>query len=264
MISEKKKEELKDKYVGLKILNNQGCYMTITNYNARRDIEVTFDDTFHTVVKGIDLNNFKRGAVNNPNYPTVYGVGISGSKYPKRGAKEYITWHGIIERCYNEKSQKRDRYKTYIGCTACEDWLFYENFYDWIHSQDNFSKWLQGDFSIDKDIIQKGNKIYAPDVSCLVPSYVNNLFTKHQGARGNLPIGVDMNKYGTYNVSINNPLTKEHLHLGNFPTPEDAFYIYKKHKEQIIKDVAMKEYKEKNIIERCYESMMNYQVEITD
>ena len=33
--------------------------------------------------------------------------------------------------------------------------------------------------SIDKDILVKGNKVYSPNTCCLVPGYVNNLFTKH-------------------------------------------------------------------------------------
>ena len=35
-------------------------------------------------------------------------------------------------------------------------------------------------------------------------------------------------------------------------------------KEDIIKQVAQKEYDENNITERCYKAMMNYKVEITD
>ena len=45
--------------------------MTIINYNNSEDIEVIFDDKFHTTKSGVALGNFKRGSVNNPNHPTV-------------------------------------------------------------------------------------------------------------------------------------------------------------------------------------------------
>ena len=68
IINQQKKEELKNKYIGMKNINTQGYPMTITNYNTSKDIEVTFDDDNHTVVKGIDVGNFKRGSVNKPNH----------------------------------------------------------------------------------------------------------------------------------------------------------------------------------------------------
>lgn len=48
-------------------------------------------------------------------------------------------------------------------------------------------------------------------------------------------------------------------------TPEQAFYFgYKPYKETIIKQVAQEEYDKGNITEKCYEAMMNYEVEIDD
>ena len=47
-------------------------------------------------------------------------------------------------------------------------------------------------------------------------------------------------------------------------TEEEPFYVYKIHKEGVIKQVAQKEHNETNITERCYRAMMDYEVEITD
>ena len=58
IINQQKKEELKNKYIGMKNINTQGYSMTITNYNTSKDIEVTFDDDNHTVVKGIDVGKY--------------------------------------------------------------------------------------------------------------------------------------------------------------------------------------------------------------
>jgi hypothetical protein len=50
--------------------------------------------------------------------------------------------------------------------------------------------------------------------------------------------------------------------LGYFNTVEEAFLAYKTFKEKVIKEVAL-EYKNK-IPLKLYNSLLNYQVEITD
>ena len=50
--------------------------------------------------------------------------------------------------------------------------------------------------------------------------------------------------------------------LGEFSTPEEAFYAYKKYKENVIKEVADK-YKPL-IPGKVYEALYNYEVDITD
>lgn len=198
--------------------------------------------------------------------PSVYGVGIVGEKYPtsknNKDLKEYKTWSGMLERCFAKRDYRR--WETYKDKVCCEEWLNYENFYEWLHSQDNFDKWYYGSkWCLDKDIINKGNKIYSPNTCCLVPSYVNTLFIKSDKRRGELPIGVrcakNKNKY-TASISINHNAR----HLGTYLTPEEAFQVYKQAKEEYIKQVAQEEYSKYNITKRCYEAMMNYEVEITD
>lgn len=265
IINQQKKEELKNKYIGMKNINTQGYPMTITNYNTSKDIEVTFDDDNHTVVKGIDVGNFKRGSVNNPNHPTVYGFGIVdvNRNYIAR-EKEYQMWSHMIERCYVSDDMRKQRDSTYKGCNVCEEWKRYSQFYNWIHSQKNYNQWKNGKFSIDKDIIKKGNKLYCPEYCCLVPNYINNIFTKHQIARGDYPIGVEINIYGTFTVRVRDYKTNKYKHYGNFNTPKEAFCFYKKKKEEYIKKVAQEEFDKGNIIKKCYNSMMTYEVEITD
>lgn len=62
-----------------------------------------------------------------------------------------------------------------------------------------------------------------------------------------------------------NPIHNKRRHVGSYLTPEDAFYSgYKPHKEDLIKQVAQIEHDKGNITKKCYEAMMNYQVEIED
>ena len=56
---------------------------------------------------------------------------------------------------------------------------FNDELYNWIIKEPNYEKWkIENRWAVDKDIIVKGNKIYSPDTCCLVPNYINIVFTK--------------------------------------------------------------------------------------
>ena len=264
-------EKQKKERLGLEKYNKQGCLMKIVEYNSTSDITIEFQDKYKTQKKTIWCA-FKNGEIKDDYYPSVCGVGIIGDKYQKyikgKMIKEYVTWYDMIYRCYDEKI--KNKYKTYQNVSCCEEWLLYENFYKWLHSQENFDKWLNGHrWCLDKDILIKGNKIYSPNACCLVPPIINNLFTKCDNLRGNYPIGVTFDKrINKYHAVVSMDIVYQRQYtrqLGDYPTPEDAFYLgYKPAKEAYIKQVAKEEYKKGNITEKCYNAMMNYQVEITD
>lgn len=243
--------------------------MKIVKYNDAVNIIVEFQDNYKAKVH-TQYTNFKRGNVKNPYYPSVYGVGITGNKYTtwvsgeNEHTKEYQIWINMLIRCFDNKTKVK--YPTYENVTCCEEWLLYDNFYEWIHSQDNFDKWYNNDgWHLDKDILVKGNKTYSPETCCLVPYNVNKLFLKNDTNRGNLPIGVhrDVKGYG-YIARCMNPLTDDRDYLGYRTSVLGAFQLYKSHKENLIKQVAEMEYSKGNITEQCYDAMMNYEVEITD
>lgn len=255
---------LKEKYVGMTNVNSQGYKMTIVDYISSKDIVVEFDDVYKTQ-KHCALGNFKKGHVSNRNHPTVFGFGIVGvDRKNLANEKEYLTWTHMIQRCYIPDEHRRVRDSAYKDCVVCEEWRMYSCFYDWIRSQENYKQWLDGGFSIDKDIIKKGNNVYCPEYCCLVPNYINNIFTKHTAKRGKYPIGVSINIYGTFTVCVKDYETGKNKHYGNFDTPEEAFSFYKEKKEEYIKRIAQEEYDKGNIVEKCYNAMMNYQIEITD
>lgn len=239
--------------------------MRIVEYNKTSDIVVEFQDEYRYRTNNT-YRNFKTGCIKNPYHPSLYGVGVIGTKYPVsyncKNTKEYDMWHSMLQRCYDkEYKEKRPAYK-YVTC--CEEWLLFENYYEWLHSQDNFDKWYNGKrWAVDKDILFKGNKIYSPKTCCLVPQNVNCLFLKRDAVRGEYPIGVRCES-GIFKALCKNSVSGKTEELGSYPTVEEAFNVYKEYKENIIKQVAQKEYEVGNITKRCYESMMNYKVEITD
>lgn len=239
--------------------------MRIVEYTSHNNVVVEFQDAYKGRTR-IEYGNFKSGKTKNPYHTEVYGVGMVGTKYPvtKDGktTKEYVAWNNMLKRCF-DKNLKSKHY-TYQDVCCCEEWLFYENFYEWVHSQDNFEKWSIGEkWSLDKDILLKGNKIYAPNTCCLIPQNVNKLFTKRNAHRGDLPIGVTRRK-DKYIAQCDNPITNKKEHLGMHYTSKSAFQAYKKRKENIIKQVAEFEYLNGNITKQCYEAMLSYEVEITD
>lgn len=241
--------------------------MKIIEDNGYSNIIVEFQDE-HKARVHTNYSNFQRGLVKNPYYPMVYGIGIAGDKYltvdeNSKSTREYMTWYHIIQRCHSDRlKEKQPAYKD-IKC--CEEWLYYPDFYEWLHSQENFDKWYNGKrWAVDKDILVKKSKIYSPKTCCLISQNVNCLFLKREAERGKYPIGVRYTNDGFMAV-CRNPFLNKNVEIGCYSTPEKAFYLgYKPYKEDIIKRVAQEEYNKGNITERCYNAMMSYKVEITD
>ena len=254
--------------IGITNINNQCYTMKVVDYIDNRNVIVEFQDEFHEQVKST-WGNFKRGNVKNHYAPFVCGIGKVGIKYPaminRQKTKEYASWSSMITRCYTQTIIKgENHYRRYENAEVCKEWLLFENFYEWLHSQENFDKWILLDKgAIDKDILIKGNKIYSPETCCLVPNYVNALFLKSDRIRGKYPIGVT---YKTRDkvFEVQCRLNGKEAYLGRCNTPEQGFLLYKKVKESYIKQVAQEEYNKGNITKRCYDAMMNYQVGITD
>jgi hypothetical protein len=241
--------------------------MKIVEDNGSSDIVIEFQDEYK-YRKHTQYCNFKSGSIRNPYCPSIYGIGITGCKYPTkteindRPTKEYSIWRSILERSFVEKIKEKQ--PTYKNVACCDEWINFENFYEWLHSQPNFDKWYNGKrWAVDKDILIKGNKLYSPETCRLVPQNVNCLFLKREAERGSYPIGVHYTEDG-FVARCRNPFLDTAEDLGCYSTPEKAFQAYKVYKGDIIKQVAEVEYKAGNITEECYQAMMEYEVEIDD
>lgn len=130
----------------------------------------------------------------------------------------------MIERCYSERVHSH--HKNYIGCSVCDEWLYFSNFKVWMEQQDWRGKQL------DKDLIIKGNKLYSPDTCIFIDAMVNS-FISSDISKNNLPVGVQQNKKtGSYYANCS-MLGKGRKHLGSFATVEEASLAYKKFKKEI-------------------------------
>ena len=235
----------------------------IVKYNDNRNVEVQFLKTgFETSVQ---LINIKSGSIKDPYSPSVYGIGVVGTKYPSRvngvTTKEYDLWHSMLVRCYSDNFKKKNL--TYEGCEVGDNFKSYEYFYEWCQNQIGFSN--QGNenpFHLDKDLLIKGNKVYSESTCVFLPQEVNSLLTKRTASRGEYLIGVYWNKTNKAFMAQVNKNKGKSEHLGYFKTELEAFNAYKQAKESFVKEQANKF--KSQIDERAYNALMNYQVEITD
>ena len=241
--------------------NNYGD-LVITQLINSTTVHVKFLDTGYETVT--QMGHIKRGVVKDKLVPSLYGVGIVGDEVVRvdgKLIKEYMLWSSMLQRCYSTiYQQKRPTYK---GCGVSNSFKTYSYFKDWCGKQVGFNR-LDDEgkyFTLDKDILLKGNKVYSEDTCCFVPAEINGLFIKRDARRGNLPIGVKWCRRDKVFIS-SACLHGKSKHLGSFDNAICAFLAYKQVKEAYIKEVAEK-WKDQIDI-RVYEALMSYEVEIDD
>lgn len=250
--------------IGVHSLNNKGNGATCIEYNNAFDITIKFDNS--EIVNTLHWNDFIIGKFKSPFDKNADG-GYLGNVFKTKedlNRKIYCTWKDMLKRV--NTINRTNRNKTYKDVDVCLDWYNYNNFKKWMQEQTNYLFWKNGyHWQIDKDILKKNNKIYSPENCCLVPHYINYLFIKKEGSRGDYPIGVhyDIQK-GKLMAQCKNPLLNKTINLGRYDDVNEAFVTYKKYKESIIKEIAIRDYNNGYITKQCYEAMMKYEVEITD
>ena len=257
-------------------VSNEGCVMKIVEYNNILDIIIEFQDE-HKYRVHTQYGHFKNGECKNPFFASVFGYGYLGidknGNVPKvsefKDGKnvhtwEYNKWQKMLQRCFDNKLKERN--PTYKDVTCCNRWLCFANFLEDLEILKQEYNWnVDEKLQLDKDILHKGNKIYSLKNCVLVPSWINLLFVKNDTKRGSYPVGVSYHKRAKKyqaNCRINGKKTR----LGYYNTIEEAFNVYKIAKEQEIKRIA-EECVSKGYItqeSRLYNSMMGYQVKITD
>lgn len=241
-------------------INNQGCKMKIVEYFTNKNITVEFLDEHHGRIENVIYKNFCAGEVVNPYHTQYMNVGYIGEIYYDKNIQlkeepSYKSWRDMLTRCYGDSKQ----HPGYEECYVCSEWLNYTNFREWYLK--NYYDIPGEKMQLDKDILFKHNHEYCPEKCCFVPSKINHIFANSYASRGSCPIGVSFDKkkkkFEAY-VTDN----KKRKFLGYFKTPEEAFYVYKQKKEQIIKLIAEK-YKNYLPI-NTYNALINWQIEITD
>ena len=257
-------------------ISNEGCAMKIVEYNNCDDIIIEFQDKYKYRVH-TNYQAFKKGNCKNPFFASVFGHGYLGidknGNVPKvsefKDSKnvhtwEYDKWQKMLQRCFDNKLKERN--PTYKDVTCCNRWLCFTNFLEDLEILKQEYNWSKDEkLNLDKDILNKNNKVYSLENCVLVPDWINKLFTKSDAIRGQYPVGVSYNKRAKkYQAQcrINGKLKG----LGYFITPLEAFNAYKQAKENEIKKIA-NDCVSKGFItkdSRLYKAMISYQIEIDD
>ena len=235
----------------------------ILKYNDNKNVEIQFFKTgYETSAR---LHNIRKGNVKDPYLPSVFGIGVLGTKYPSKvngvNTKEYVLWKNMLRRCYSEKYQKKQ--PTYEGCKVSDNFKSYEYFYGWCYSQIGFDAKGDGNpFQLDKDLLIKGNKVYSEDTCVFLPHEINLLLIKRESLRGEYLIGVYWHKTNKAFAAQVSKSKGKRERLGFFNTELEAYNAYKTAKELYIKEVANKFKSQIDL--RAYNALMNYEVNIDD
>jgi len=238
--------------VGERYKNNQGSWLTIIGYINNGKVTIEFDSGF---IRETRMTDIKRGQVKDLLFPSVFNhgyVGIGNYKISENGkhTEAYIEWKSMLNRCYNPSSLKI--FPTYEKCYVCDEWLNFQSFAEWYHKQNRPKGW-----QIDKDIVQIGNKVYCPSLCRFVPREINSLLVNSERSRGNYKQGVFSSSKNIFSSSIS--IDGKFVRLGSFKDENEAYNVYKKAKEENVKNVANK-YKDK-ISEDIYNSLMKWSLQ---
>ncbi len=166
-------------------------------------------------------------------------------------------WRLIKDRC--RISYWVNHGPSYQGCSIDDRWKDFQQFaYDY----ENMVGYGLPNRQIDKDILVKGNKIYGPDTTILVPQDINILLTNCKNARGTLPLGVTYTPNNTPPYLVRIRKHGKRVYIGRYHTPEEAFQAYKVAKEQHIKDMA--NLYQHELDPRAYDALMNWTISEDD
>lgn len=257
-----KSETLKFDLIGKEFETAKSGKCFIIDYKRCNDVTVMFYEPMY-VVK-CEMGNLRKGNVNNPLYPNVFGVGCVGvGKYGNSHKRCYRLWYNLLQRLFCENCTQS--LPTYKGVTVCKEWLNFQNFAAWCYSNDSFHSVDEDGrpFYLDKDLLSlKGNKIYSPKTCCFVPQEINTLVINSGAIRGELPVGVTKNSHGNKFAARANWGGKNRIFLGSFNTPEEAFEVYKETKMERLRFLVDK-WKSK-IDKRVTETLLSWEFKIDD
>lgn len=190
-----------------------------------------------------DMKEVRSGAIKNPFFPEVCGVGYIGvgqyecqtvsSDGKKKNKEAYEVWRGVLRRCYDLEHQAT-KTPSYGGCFVNIIWHNYQNFAHWYYSH----QYRQDGWHLDKDVAFKGNREYSPLLCAFVPVIINSAITTSKSRRGEYPVGVYFKKdVGKFRSQLATFGSNQRM-LVESSDPMVAFYAYKQAKEVYLKELA--------------------------
>lgn len=152
---------------------------------------------------------------------TFNGVGYMGEGpygFSREAGGPYNRWFGMFQRCYAPTSERVAR--IYSGCTVDPAWHNFQDFAKWFYDQPHHT---EKDYQIDKDLLVFGNKIYAPERCCLIPTVLNYAI-RNEPPAANLR-GVKKHKSGKFEARASR--SGKYVYLGIYETESEAHSVWK-------------------------------------
>lgn len=149
-------------------------------------------------------------------------------------SKSSQVYDGMLARCKVDGDYQR-KFPTYIG--TINNFMDFQEFTEWCRSQEGYFQNYNGkNWSLDKDVIVKGNLLYSINTCCFLPEFLNTMFSnKTKNTKYNLPIGVSPHG-NKFRSRCSTSLGR--VHLGLFTTPEKAHAAWQLTKAEHIKTVT--------------------------
>jgi hypothetical protein len=163
-------------YVGKEFDSRHGKFKVIS-YEGGRYLKIEFMDGYNYSYK-VRADHLKVGAVSNPYFPTVFGIGYRGigefqAAIHGKDTPVYVKWHSMLQRAYCPLY--KEKFPTYKEVTVAEDWHNFQNFAKWVDSQE--VKDIKN-YDLDKDLKIVGNKEYSEAACLFVPAQINAALEK--------------------------------------------------------------------------------------
>lgn len=238
--------------VGDVFQKNEGGSVKVLDYINCQKIHIQHQDEYgHKTF--VATKELRKGAIKNPFYLSVCGVGYVGIgpyKPTTQGKRTpaYKTWSSMMTRAYCKIYKKSQ--PTYDGCSVADIWHNFQNFAEWFYNQPNSTT---VGFDLDKDLLFFGNKQYSQETCTFAPHAINSLLIDSAAIRGDLPIGVKKLK-DKFQARVKKYGKLEHI--GTFDTPEEAYDAYKKEKQQHVKLLA--EHYKNDLHPEVYKNLMSW------
>ena len=180
-----------------------------------------------------------------------YGIGFNSRREHKTDSLAYTTWWGMFRHCYCPEHHAEQQ--TDISSAVDDRWIDFQDFADWFYD----NPYSGTPYQLNKDLLIPGNKVYAPEVCCFVPSQINSLLTSSTPAGGDLPRGVSLHKAsGRYQAGVN--VDGRRRYIGRYGTPQEAYNAYKMAKEVYVKRMAL-EWQDR-IADNVFDALMNWEL----
>lgn len=137
------------------------------------------------------------------------------SEFVYYNTRAWTVWKGLQGRC-KVGGIMQERQPTFMG--NVNNFENFQDFAGWCQTQYGYNN-KEGNgkyWQLDKDIIKPLNKTYSPNFCCFVPQRLNSALLFKSASRGELPLGVFLDKRRGHFIARCRGLDSKVIWLGSF------------------------------------------------